>query len=51
MKSTYKENKNKAARNINNYNQKKISKALSYSNNNEPIPKRETESLPQHKYQ
>ena len=45
MKSTYKENEIKEARINTNYKQKKISKTLSYSINNEPIQQRDTTSL------
>ena len=45
MKSTYKENKIKDASNNTNYNQKKISKTLSYSINKKPIQQSDTTSL------
>ena len=45
MNSTYKENTLKEASNNTNYKQKKISKTLSYSINNEPIQQRDTISL------
>ena len=49
MKRTYKDNTIKEAKNIINYMQKKISKTLSYSINNELISRRDTKThIPSH---